>query len=942
MAKVYNWVTQQEEEKPDDVATQLVAEGTHTLPRGQIDVVTPSGKYAQIDAEEAGEYFKGGFRIETAAERKQRQLKAEFGDQALLAGTAGAARALSFGLTDVALTKSGIVAPETLEALRTYNPEASMAGEAIATVGSILASGGLSALGTTGRAATTGARVASAAGTAARVATAPVRGVTALAQNVELQVGKALVNALGSKASGSAGKAAARGIAGIVEGSIYGAGQGITEASLNAGNTDKTAEQVLMDISLSALTGGALGGALGSAGSLLGDAVVGGAKLTGKEVKKLWNSTHEARDAITEKTADKLAGLAAAASGNEKADVLEMWKNRKALIKGDKAREPIKSEFVSLTDESEKASRALFSETTGELKADRVRQVIKKGNEEEVADGAMGLMGRVRAQVESMLEEKETYGLRGKSKRIVNLMDEYENRLRKISESNAKDKNTQVFMAMDEFKRKGATLMSPGKYLSSADQEGALVLRDLYRKELMPFLENKKMFGKAAVMQKRINAKWHGFLSTEKSFSNTFMTQHGQEGFDPVFRANPKRFGVYLDNIGTANFGLEDEAVRSHFRSQLELAEEMANFYYFDPSKIHHLDTLRNNAKRALELMDEAESSVGLLNKAKEMIAGESFAGTYIGSEIGQALTGSIGLGGAAGGVVAGALTKPVTTIKHLAQLEVLSSRSTKYISGAVKKFGDIASNRARRARPTVVPGVLTILNGASYGDKKSAPKSSREEAMAARIEELSKAAANPQMMTEKITARIGSMGVSAPKVAQALSMKATQAIVFLAEKAPKNPIQTNPLIKKKWVPPASEIDRFSRYVEVVENPKAVLDHLSNHTLTREHVEAVKTVYPQLYQDIQEQIVDTMVSQQESDNQMSYRDRIQLGILFDVPTDATIDPQFIGRMQAMLSGGAGQGREAQQQTGLDQVSTAGIAKMTLPNRLETPAQKLQG
>ena len=176
---------------------------------------------------------------------------AESKDRPITAAAAGAARGLSFGLSDLALTGSGLVEPETLSDLRTYNPNASLGGELGGAILPTLLSGG-----TTAPASVAGRAVQ---GTA-RVLSAPVRAVSAVGSAAT----KGLVGALGAKplASGlqfaaSAGRSApalnsalesalakkfvdeaakttaknfiptlaAKGVGSFVEGNFYGAGQ---------------------------------------------------------------------------------------------------------------------------------------------------------------------------------------------------------------------------------------------------------------------------------------------------------------------------------------------------------------------------------------------------------------------------------------------------------------------------------------------------------------------------------------------------------------------------------------------------------------------------------------------------------------------------------------------------------------------------------------------
>lgn len=76
------------------------------------------------------------------------KLQSKYGDLSnqALAGLAGAARGLSLGTSDVALVKSGLASPETLQGLSEANPLSSGAGQLLGGAGLVGATGGAGAL----------------------------------------------------------------------------------------------------------------------------------------------------------------------------------------------------------------------------------------------------------------------------------------------------------------------------------------------------------------------------------------------------------------------------------------------------------------------------------------------------------------------------------------------------------------------------------------------------------------------------------------------------------------------------------------------------------------------------------------------------------------------------------------------------------------------------
>ena len=74
--------------------------------------------------------------------------------------------------------------------------------------------------------------------------------------------------------------------------------------------------------------------------------------------------------------------------------------------------------------------------------------------------------------------------------------------------------------------------------------------------------------------------------------------------------------------------------------------------------------------------------------------------------------------------------------------------------------------------------------------------------------------------------------------------------INFLHEKLPTNPTSMSELVfnYKDEVPRLSEILKFMRYKIIVDNPHLVLPMIAQGSLMPEHVEAISTVYPAIYQ----------------------------------------------------------------------------------------------
>jgi hypothetical protein len=229
-----------------DVETALLSR-KYTLPKGvEVPLYNPDGELGTITSDKVYEALQQGYKLEAPDEQRSRLLEEQYGDSDLAAAAAGAARGLSFGLSDQALTKTGLVAPETLSHLEEANPVSSLAGEAVGTVAGVLGTGGAAGI------AGTGVKAAAKAGLATEKAAAKFLAKQAAKAGASKAVTNSIVQKVVPKFAGSA-----------VEGAAYGAGHLISEDAL--GRADFNAENLVASMGVGALLGGVVGGALGTA-----------------------------------------------------------------------------------------------------------------------------------------------------------------------------------------------------------------------------------------------------------------------------------------------------------------------------------------------------------------------------------------------------------------------------------------------------------------------------------------------------------------------------------------------------------------------------------------------------------------------------------------------------------------------------------------------------
>jgi len=264
---MYNVASKEWVDVPEAQVQQAYSSGDFVFAKGErVQVALPDGRYGSVLGEDFGEAVRAGAAYDLASDRQERVEKAEYEGKNVEALLLAAGRGLTFGLSDVALEKMGAYSDEELQNIEEHNSVLSGVGEIGGMLLPAVFTGGTSAVAGAGiKAGAKKALAATPAGFAARSAAAAEKGVAKLL-GVEGAVG-------GSKMlRASAGLAAAGG----VEGALFGAGETFSEELL--GRTDKTAEQIVGDITTSALLGGGLTAAFSAPAAVVAKAFQSQAK----------------------------------------------------------------------------------------------------------------------------------------------------------------------------------------------------------------------------------------------------------------------------------------------------------------------------------------------------------------------------------------------------------------------------------------------------------------------------------------------------------------------------------------------------------------------------------------------------------------------------------------------------------------------------------------
>lgn len=193
-----------------------------------------------------------------------------------------------------------------------------------------------------------------------------------------------------------------------------------------------------------------------------------------------------------------------------------------------------------------------------------------------------------------------------------------------------------------------------------------------------------------------------------------------------------------------------------------------------------------------------------------------------------------------------------------------------------------------------------------------------------------------PERFSEHLANLHNTLDASAPNIATHIYASANNAVQFLNSKLPK---MGNELIQDK-LPELSELskNKWLKTYHAVNDPLSVLDHVDKGTLTHEHVEALRSVYPELHQDMSNQILEHLGKMKMNGKQLPSSKKLAISKFLGMPIDSSLTPQSL---QAIINANAG-AQKPMQPKAPQKASNAELSQINKVNPIyRTGPQQLQ-
>lgn len=852
--------------------------------------------------------------------------------------TAGVARGATFGLSDQAMTKSGLVNPETLKGLQETNPTSSLAGEVVGTVAPLFV------------------------GDEAGVANLP-KLVSKLGSGTERAVAKLIPEAaLGARGTSIAAKAAGFG----TEGALYGLGNSISENAL--GDHDLVSQQTLANIGMSAAFAGGLG------------SLVGG--FTGKTARAVLDASSPEEKILAQKATEAIDPLSpegalvnTAGDASDKISMLDALKLQK-----ENAPEIIKAaETIGapLLPAQTSASKFIQDATSSLSKTPSIPGVITQQAVQKGVDAVDNVMKSTLGGGSSLTDYEAGSLIKNKIQDVVDdlykpLKEGYLSRAGDAGKVQLGDEaRLKLWNGLQDQAQKFGSVGSEGGKLIEQYAEKALaqnsvsqmdeLISEIGEKQRAAFrageTSNSKALGMVAdelkdfqireiVKQGKTLAKSIGPEAEE--LANQAVEQHKQ------LTAKYREFkGILGDLASDAKLGKRATTAGGIETTLDELPNEKVVSKFFNAKNVDGLARLKDKFPEAYEAlveqrksqilsasMDDGKVKIGkVLNELdklspemrKLMFSPEELEKLNASKVWMESLPKDLNPSGTGKAIAfQHFLTNPV---KATGQnfMGYATQKLIDHFAGSPQEASKIMTlaNTQAAAQKTanrVNSSISDILGKAARpASEKVFSKIENKEDYKKKTDEIVSQANNFSGLTDKISDSTSPLFQHAPNISNSMKMSMGRSVQFLATKIPQNSPEN--IFSGRPDPSATEISKFKRYYDVAQDPLVALKQVKTGNLLPETIETLNAVYPDLYNHMKLQMMDKLGAIKDK-SKIPYATRVSIGQFMGQPLDESMQYQTIMGNQAVYQtqGAQPQGQQKPKPT------QSGLSKITLANR----------
>ena len=844
------------------------------------------GNKVSIPAEQIADAQRLGYRVATPEDLAAEAVREEYGGtlNQLGAGASGVASGLTLGLSDIALSELG--GRERLAAYELLYPTERMAGTVAGAVLPALLSAGTSA-------------PASGASLAARaLAATPAALATRAGAGVAARLGLAATQGVAS----GVGRTALRvGVAEGIESAIQGAGLEAGKLAIN----DKLSGERLGQIAAAGLTSGALGLGLGSGISALSGvaskayaALPNGGSISGGLLKL--------RGRLAGKTGAELDEVAELANPEIRNMALNKERELNLVIEGKQAPgatqriaqpESLQADLDAYWQGEQEAAMLIRD---GSLKIKTIEGAVGSDADQLIAQRAFATteLPSAIATLDRIIAgealEYNKVGLKELQYELVKASEAADAALARGGAVGAEE----LYGVLDVQAKRAI-----GRAASRLERLSAPTARDVRtRKEILEpmfdtfrtSLEDVPTWGKVATYQREMNAPMTRAIKDNPAvMANWFESiGFGDNPTNPWTTGKVSSAGKIRTNLEAAIDPGTNFADRS-LRSQIANANGPQGWQ----SKALEYGNFQGNELQRYRTAIQKQQVIS------DRILGHLDRGTQI-VTVGKRLD---NLGGASDSFLSMMAGAAIGSGNPLFAAFAPLMKPRFVLRGAEMTDSIMRGGNASIAARATKAATAIAATAVDVGKKAAIVGSS-----AAEFDKKSKRVASLAEQTPAIAARIARDTEWAAPAAQREAVDtAVRQVDYLRSNLPQGLRAPTPF-SQDLPATRAQVQGWLMRLRTVENPASLLDDVANGKLSPEAVDAVRTVYPAMFADMQARVVKKLLKLQSQGRSPSFAARAQLALLLGMPTDPLLMPSSMRAIQAQYAAqpGAAQGGAA--------------------------------
>lgn len=391
-------------------------------------------------------------------------------------------------------------------------------------------------------------------------------------------------------------------------------------------------------------------------------------------------------------------------------------------------------------------------------------------------------------------------------------------------------------------------------------------------------LEDSKVWGGAADIQKELNGSWSKALPAVKDFEKKFMTKVGDQ-----LEISADKFNTYnrqgLKSTTTTDrqkmLGNFIDAMDGHFKAVDKIYEKAGienPFQAVGMSSLKESVEKPSTGARLADMWHDKLSAHALGDTAGSAIGGA------LGHPLGHGLEG-VYLGRELLGPVFSGLLKPI--IEKYPNVDLGAFQQALSMAKAIEKGN---SNLSKAA--------ASVIGASKTFPSHVIPSATDLEKLDDRAREYGGEATSMSNVSGKI-------GYYMQGHETAVAKTAGDAVAYLNSQRPQ-PTRALPLDN---MPKASAAEKaeYNRTLQIAQQPLMAFKHISEGTLIPKDVETIKTLYPDYYSKMSEELMKTVVDHVHEDNPVDYHTKQMMSLFLGQPLDSTLTPQSIQASQSVFA-----------------------------------------